>query len=159
MYEAAQFSRVTGRSTDYSTEERRLRPRDEKEGVEQWVESVFFAVGEVTFLGLPAFYGLMDAEPNVPLKFAALFAWLALVLCVGTLRGPWLGVDWPPVTPALFFLRLLYYNVVIAAVAYLGTATDLAFHSPVPTATVTVLLSVGSALAFPRLAWTVGAHR
>jgi len=146
---------MPGHGSDYSTEERQLRTRDEKEGVEQWVESVFFAVGEVTFLGLPAFYGLMDAEPNAPLKFAALFAWLALVICIGTFRGPWLDVDWPPVTPLLLLLRLLYYNVVIAPVAYGGAAIDLAFHLPTVTAAVAVLLSVGSAVAFPRLARAV----
>ncbi len=147
---------MTGHGSDYSTEERQLRTRDEKEGVEKWVESVFFAVGEVTFLALPAFYGLMDAEPNAPLKFAALFSWLALVVCVGTFRGPWLDVDWPPVTPLLLLLRLLYYNVVVAVVAYAGATIDLALHSPAVTATVVVLLSVGSALVFPRLAWAVG---
>jgi hypothetical protein len=147
---------MTGHGSDYSTEERQLRTRDEKEGVERWVESVFFAVGEVTFLGLPTFYGLMDAEPNASLKFAALFAWSALVVCVGTFRGPWLDIDWPPVTPLLLLLRLLYYNVVIAVVAYVGAAIDLAFHSPAVTATVAVLLSVGGALVFPRLAWAVG---
>jgi hypothetical protein len=149
---------MPGHGSDYSMEERQLRTRDEKEGVEQWVESVFFAVGEVTFLGLPAFYGLMDAEPNVSLKFAALFSWLALVVCVGSFGGPWLDVDWPPVTPLLLLLRLLYYNVVIAAVAYVGAAIDLSLHSPAVTATVAVLLAVGSALVFPRLARAVDAR-
>lgn len=158
MYDALKILPVTGRGTDYTTEERQLRPSEGKQGVERWIESVFFAVGEVTFLGFPAFYLLMDAEPNAPLKFSALFAWMALTVSVGTFRGDWLGIDWPPVTPALFFLRLLYYNAVILAAAYVGTAIDLALHSPVVTAAVAMLLAVASAVVFPRLAWPVDAR-
>ena len=146
---------MTSRGTDHATEKRQLRPREEKEGIEEWTESFFFAIGEVTFLGVPAFYLLMDAEPNGPLKYSALFAWLAFCLSVGTLRGHWIDIDWPPVTPALALLRLVYYDIVILLVAYAGAAVDLAFHSPFVTATVAVVLAVGGALVFPRLAWPV----
>ena len=155
MYEAAENFDVMSRGTDHATEERQLRTRKGKEGIEEWIESLFFAVGEVTFLCLPAFFLLMDAEPNGPLKFAALFAWIALCLSVGTFRGHWVDIDWPPVTPALLLLRLVYYDVVILAIAYAGTGVDLAFHSPVVTATVAAVLAVGCALAFPRLAWSI----
>ncbi|KZN24738.1 hypothetical protein A4G99_10395 [Haladaptatus sp. R4] len=155
MYEAAENFEMMSRGTDHATEERRLRTREEKEGIEEWTESFFFAVGEVTFLCVPAFYVLMDAEPNGPLKFSALFGWLALCLSVGTFRGHWIDIDWPQVTPALVLLRFVFYDAVILGVAYAATGVDIAFHSPVVTATTAVVLAVGCALLFSRLGGAV----
>ncbi|WP_435159316.1 hypothetical protein [Haladaptatus sp. DFWS20] len=149
---------MTGHSTDQTNDERQLRPRDEKGGLEGWVEHVFFAVGEVTFFGIPAFAALMLAEPNGPLKFAAIFVWATLTLATGTLRGNWHGIDWPRMSPMLVALRLAYYNVVILTVSYAGAMADLAVHSPAVTAGVAVVLSLGCALAFPRLAMLIDAR-
>ncbi len=143
---------MTGSGTDHAIEERQLRQRDEKAGVEQWVEHVFFAVGEVTFLGIPAFMLLLGASPNRALKFAAIFAWATLALATGSFRGEWNDVEWPRMTPVLFALRLGYYNAVILAVSYAAAMVDLALLSPVVTAGVSVALSACCAWAFPRLA-------
>lgn len=152
MCEAAKIPYVTNRGTDYATQERQLTAREEKEGVEQWLEHVFFAAGEVTFLGLPAFFVLMDAEPNAPLKFAALFAWATLVVATGTFRDSRIGVEWPPVTPVLVLARFAYYVLVVVAVAYAGAGVDLLVGSPALTAAVAVALTLGAARAFPALA-------
>lgn len=142
---------MTGRSTDYATEERQIRRREEKAGVEQWFEDVFFALGEVTFLSLPAFVALMDAEPNGPLKFTLLVAWTTLTLTIGTLRSERFSVEWPPMTPLQFVVRLGYYNAVVTLIAYAGARTDLALRSPVVTAGVAAVLSGSAAWAFARL--------
>ncbi|WP_227374928.1 hypothetical protein [Haladaptatus halobius] len=149
---------MTGRSTDYAPDERQLRPREGKAGVEQWIEDVFFALGEVTFLSLPVFVALMDAEPNGPLKFTLLVTWTTLTLTVGTLRGERFGVEWPPMTPSQFVVRLVYYNAVVTLIAYAGARADLAFRSPVVTAGVAAALSVGAAWAFARLVRTATAR-
>jgi hypothetical protein len=151
MWRGVERRGVTGRSTDYATEERQLSRREEKEGTELFLQDVFFAVGEVTFLGLPAFLALMVAEPNAPLKYAALFSWATLSLAVGAFRGGRFGVAWPPVSPRLVAVRLGYYDATILAAAYAGAAVDLALRSPVVTAAVAVLVSLAAALAFPRI--------
>ncbi|WP_266079672.1 hypothetical protein [Haladaptatus caseinilyticus] len=143
---------MTGHSTDRTNDERQLRPREKKGGLEQWVEYVFFAVGEVTFLGLPAFALLMLAEPNGPLKFAAIFVWATLALITGTMRCEWHDIRWPRMTPVLVVVRLCYYNAVILTVSYFGAMADITLHSPAVTAAVAVVLSFGCALAFPRVA-------
>ncbi|WP_458206754.1 hypothetical protein [Haladaptatus sp. NG-SE-30] len=142
---------MTGRSTDYAIEERQLQQREGKEGVEKWIENVFFALGEVTFLALPAFAALMDAVPNAPTKFVALFAWVSLTLTTGTLRGERFATEWPSLTPLSLIARLAYYNAVVLLVTEAGVQADLAFHSPVVTAGVAVVLSVVAGVAFPRL--------
>lgn len=156
--EDTKISPVTGRSTDYATEERQIRRREEKAGVEQWFEDVFFALGEVTFLSLPAFVALMDAEPNAPVKFTLLVAWATLTLTVGTLRYGQFGVEWPPMTPSQFVVRLVYYNAAVTLIAYAGANVDLALRSPVVTAGVAALLSVCATWGFARLVRTAAAR-
>ena len=151
MCDGLEPSVVTGRSTDYATEERQIRRREEKEGVELFLQDVFLALGEVTFLGLPAFLALMTAEPNAPLKYAALFSWATLALAVGAFRGGRFGVEWPPTSPSLLLVRLLYYDATILGAAYAGASADLALRSPVVTAVVAVLASLAAARAFPRV--------
>ncbi|WP_327050901.1 hypothetical protein [Halomicrococcus gelatinilyticus] len=146
---------MTERGTDHATEERQLRRRDEKEGTELFLQDVFFALGEVTFLGLPAFLWLLVAEPNAPLKYAALFSWATLSVAVGAFRGGRFGVAWPPTSPSLVVVRLLYYDATILAAAYAGAAGDLVLRSPVVTAAVAVVVSLAAALAFPRVAAAV----
>ncbi|WP_458185833.1 hypothetical protein [Haladaptatus sp. NG-WS-4] len=142
---------MTSRGTEYTVEERQLRPRDGKQGIERWIENVFFALGEVTFLSLPAFTALMDADPNAAVKYAALFVWATLTLAIGTLRGERFGAAWPSMSPLSFVVRLGYYNAVVLLVTRAGVRADLAFRSPVVTAGVAVVLSVGAAMALPRL--------
>ena len=149
---------VSRASTDRATQERQVRKRDEKEGVERWLEDVFFALGEVTFLALPALLSLMDAEPNVPLKYAALFAWATLVLATGTLRDDRVGGRWPAVSPASVAVRFVYYNAAVLVAAYVGTAVDLSLGSPVVTAAVATLVALTAAAAFPRLVAALGAR-
>ncbi|WP_227353194.1 hypothetical protein [Haladaptatus salinisoli] len=149
---------MTGRSTDYAPNERQLRPREEKEGVERWLEDVFFALGEVTFLSLPAFVALMDAEPNAPVKFTLLVAWATLTLTVGTLRYGRFGVEWPPMTPSQFVVRLAFYNATVTLIAYAGANVDLALRSPAATAGVAALLSVCATWGFARLVRTAAAR-
>ena len=155
MCDGVEGRAVTRRSTDHATEERQLRRRDEKEGVELLLQDVFFALGEVTFLGLPAFLWLLAAEPNAPLKYAAMFSWATLSVAVGAFRGGRFGVEWPPASPSLVVVRFLYYDATILAAAYAGAAVDLALRSPVLTAGVAVLVSLAASLAFPRVAATV----
>lgn len=157
MWDDAETRAVSRASTDYATQERQVRARDEKEGVERWLEDVFFALGEVTFLALPALFSLMDAEPNVPLKYAAMFVWATLVLATGTMRDDRFGGRWPPVSPVLVAVRFVYYNAVVLAGAYGGAAVDLSLGSPVVTAAVATLVALAAAAGFPRLVAALGA--
>ena len=145
---------MTERGTDRTTERRKAGPRNEsKIGVEEWVENVFFGGSEVALLGFPMLFALMNAPFNAEVKFAAIVAVCTLSLAIGTVRQVE-SLDWPRMTPALFFVRILYHSAAIGVAAYGGAAIDLLAGSVVGSLVFVVLISLGAIRLFPCLvAW------
>lgn len=144
---------MTGRGTDSATERRKAGPRaTRKVGVEKWIESVFYGGSEVVVCGFPALFVLMNAPFNVEVKFAALVVLVTLTLAIGTVRdGRIESLEWPPLTPVLFVIRVSYHSAVIAIAAYGGAAVDLLGGTALGSLLIAVLLSLGAVWLFPRL--------
>lgn len=114
------------RGTDLSTEQRQLRPREENDALGTWLEHLFDAASEVFVFTLPVLLLVMLAG-DVELSFVTVAALGAMVLGVGLQRQRPLGPPWPKVTPVLGLLRLLVYNVALAAGLWVG---EVAFTDP-----------------------------
>lgn len=145
---------MSERGTDPTTEQRKAGPQNEtKIGVEQWVENVFFGGSEVAILGFPMLFALMNAPFNSEVKFAAIVAVCTLSLAIGTVRQVE-SLNWPRMTPVLFFVRVVYHSTVIGVAAYGGAAVDLFAGSAVGSLVFVVLVSLGAVWLFPRIvAW------
>lgn len=153
------------RGTDRSTEERRLRPREEEnDALGRWLESLFDALGEVALACIPALlFALMAGEAVT--KFAAAVALGAFVVGVGAGRHGRIrpGPPWPRITPLLVALRVVYYNAAFLGAVLLGVAAAPnlglgAEWSPVDVggASLVAALIVAVAVAlFPRVARAV----
>ncbi len=79
-------------------EERRIRPREEKEGTDRWIQDVFFAFGQTIILGWPMLL-LVFQTPYVyeEASLSAMVGFVSIVLALGTFRGGWVDVGrpWP----------------------------------------------------------------
>jgi hypothetical protein len=114
------------RGTDLSTEQRQLRPREENDALGTWLEHLFDAASEVFVFTVPVLAVVMLAG-DVELTFVAVAALATMVLGVGIQRQRPLGPPWPKVTPLLGLLRLVVYNVALAATLWMG---EVAFAEP-----------------------------
>jgi hypothetical protein len=115
------------RGTDLSTEQRQIRPREENDGLGKWLEALFDATAEVFVFAIPVL-AVVFLTGDLEVTFATVVALGALVVGVGLQRHRPLGPPWPGMTPLLVLVRLVVYNVAIAAGLVLG---GLAFAEPV----------------------------
>jgi hypothetical protein len=108
-------------------EERRIRPRERKEGTDRWIQDVFFAFGQTILLGWPMLL-LVFQTPYVyeEVSLTAIVGFLAIVLALGTLRGGWVdvGKPWPLLSASVLGGRGGYLRAGRRA-AYLSSALGL----------------------------------
>lgn len=115
------------RGTDFSTDQRQLRPREENDGLGKWLETGFDASAEVLVFSIPVL-AVVFLTSNGELTFVTLVALAAFVVGVTVQRHRPLGPAWPPMSPLLVLGRLLFYNVVLVVGLLVGR---LAFSTPV----------------------------
>jgi ribose/xylose/arabinose/galactoside ABC-type transport system permease subunit len=115
------------RGTDLSTEQRRIRPREENDRLGKWLEALFDAAAEVLVFTIPVL-SLVFLTGDLELSFVTVAGLAAFVLGVGLQRHRPLGPSWPRMTPLLVLVRLVLYNVALVAGLALG---GLLFTEPV----------------------------
>ncbi|WP_135824358.1 hypothetical protein [Halorussus ruber] len=122
------------------------------DGLERWLDHVFFAGLEVSVLSIPALVVLLFASPQGPISLAGLVAVVVLTCAVGTFRGGWFDSrDWPPAgDPYTLPVRSAYYSATIAGAASLGTAAHTALATPFAGILTAAIVSVVGAAALPR---------
>ena len=154
------------RQTRAATERRRwtwhglgTAAQTDKDGVGVFLDDVVYVFAEISFLSLPVLYAVMMGAGRAyfGVKTGVFAAWMAMVL-VGTLiRGGWLtplATDvpgWVSLKPSLVVLRLVYYNAVMGAVAYLGGTFATAGY-PFLSVVCPAVVGAGAAGLFPAVA-------
>ena len=154
------------RQTRAATERRRwawhglgTSARADKDGVGLFLDDAAYAFAEISALGLPALYAvMMGAElAYFGAKAGLLAAWMAMVLAATLIRGGWvtpLATDvpgWVSLKPSLVALRLVHYNAVMGAAAYLGGAFAAAGF-PALSLVVPAVVGAGAVGLFPAAA-------
>lgn len=151
------------RGTDLSTEQRQLRPREEESSLSKWLQNAFDATAEVLVFAIPIL-AVVFLTGDVEVTFVLLAALCSLVLGVAVQRHRPLGLPWPGMTPLLVLVRLVVYNVALAAGLALG---GLLFADPVVgfswveqpilgPSLVAALVAVVAVVGFPYLASVLG---
>ncbi|EJN61305.1 hypothetical protein [Halogranum rubrum] len=115
------------RGTDFSTDQRQIRPREEESELSKWLQDAFDATAEVLVFSIPVL-AVVFLTSDVELTFVTLAVIGAFSLGVTVQRHRPLGPAWPPMSPRLVLGRLLFYNIVLVAGLGLG---GLAFTDPV----------------------------
>ncbi len=134
--------------------------RSEKSRFGQFLHDCSHIFGDVSVLSLPVLFAIMAAPGTgvYDATAAGLLAWMTMVAVGTAIRGGWIKpiatdtLGWVSLTPSLIVLRILYYNIVLAAAAFGGPALAIATGVGPLSLVVAGLLAVGSMLAFPRLA-------
>ncbi|WP_224268818.1 hypothetical protein [Haloprofundus salinisoli] len=119
---------------------------------ERWLDFVFFAAMEVSFLSLPVLVLLLGVRPAGPVSAAALTSLSTTVVAVGSFRGRTLDVGaWPRVGQLRTMpIRSAYYGAVIGGGTHLGTVVHLETGVGWAVVVVPALLSVLALAALPR---------
>ncbi len=154
------------RGTDYATERRQIREREENDGIGTLLESLFEGMVEVFLLALPALVVYVYSA-SVDAKFSAFVSLLTLGLGVGVLRDERFGPTWPPLSPALVLARFVCYNAAVWLSVTLGAllGLDLGFRvhwsssDVLGLALVAVVVSLVAVAAIPSLARALWSNR
>lgn len=124
------------------------------------VGDVVYAVFDVSVPALPVLVLVLNLEPitSVGVKNALVFAWGTAVLGVALFYGDWVtpprrtNPGWIPITPPLFGVRTLYYNLLLVVAGYCGGSVGSLTQSMYLSA----LIGVGmSAVAIGLFPWFV----
>lgn len=121
-----------------------------KEGIERWLDDLFFAFCEVVVLGIPVLLALvMTSDPGTTL--AAIVAVVTLTLAVTLVRSERtrLSAIWPRFRPSTTLARVLWYNATLAVAAYVGVAIDSVLLPGFGTVVFAASVSVGAAATLP----------
>jgi hypothetical protein len=136
------------------------RTVEEKDAFGAWINDIEYAFGDVSGLSLPILaYVAYTGNPRYfGVTYAALLAWMTMVVSVGTIRGGWvvpLATDihgWVSLKPSLILLRIFYYNIALAVAIYASTLIGLMINWPPITTLVAILIGAVAIGLFPRLA-------
>ncbi|WP_224449501.1 hypothetical protein [Haloprofundus salilacus] len=119
---------------------------------ERWLDFIFFAAMEVSFLVLPVLVLLLGVRPAGPASAAAMTSLSTTVVAVGSFRGRYLDVGaWPRVGQFRTMpIRSAYYGSVVGVGTYLGTAVYLRTGVGWTVVVVPAALSLLALAALPR---------
>lgn len=107
------------RGTDFSTDQRQLRSREENDGIGRFLQTGFDGMVEVLVFSLPVLT-LVFLTSDVEITFVTIAAIVALAVGVTVQRFRPLGRPWPKMTLRLIVARLVVYNVTLVAGLALG---------------------------------------
>lgn len=132
----------------------------EKNWFGRWLDDVAYAFAEVSILGLPALWVVMQSTDlgAFGLKATALVAWTTMVLGAATIRSGFLtplGTDvrgWVTLSPSLILFRLVYYNAALAIASYWSVWIARAVSIEIASIAIAFLLAALTVGAFPWLA-------
>lgn len=132
----------------------------EKGNFGRFLDDVVYAFADVSVPLVPFLWFVMVSIPNLffGVKASALVAWTTMVVEVALIRGGWLsplGTEtpgWVSLTPSLLLLRLIYFNTLLAVVAYGGGSVAKTMGLPLVSIVVSVVCAGIGVGVFPRLA-------
>ncbi|WP_423744447.1 hypothetical protein V5735_16160 (plasmid) [Haladaptatus sp. SPP-AMP-3] len=132
----------------------------EKSGFGRFLDDIVYAFADVSLPLIPFLWYVRVGAPNrfFGLKTSAFVGWMTMVVVAALIRGGWLPPlatetrGWVSLAPALLLFRLVYFNGVLAAVAYGGGTVANAMGLPLVSVAFSMALASVGIAAFPRLA-------
>ncbi|MCU4972631.1 hypothetical protein OB955_07750 [Halobacteria archaeon AArc-m2/3/4] len=137
--------------------------RVEKSPVNRYLHDVTYVFADVSIPSLPVLFVVMmtSVEAGFGAVPATMVGWATLVAVAAAIRGGWiqpLATDtpgWVAVTPSLVVLRLVYYNLLLFAVAYGSVALADLVGRPAASLGFAFAIALLATVLFPRVAESV----
>lgn len=123
-----------------------------KEGLEKYTEDVFFALGEVSILGMPVLMAVVvTLEYEAERTLGAIVALATLTLAVATVRSgrTRIGAAWPGFRPSTVLVRIVWYNLAFALAAYGGGAIDVVLRPGLGSVGFAAAVSIAAVVTLP----------
>ncbi|WP_139025488.1 MULTISPECIES: hypothetical protein [Haladaptatus] len=124
------------------------------------VGDLVYAVFDISIPALPVLVLILNLEPisAIGVKNALVFGWGTAVVGIALFYGEWVTPPtrtepgWLSLTPSLFGVRILYYNVLLLVAGYCGGYIGSFSHSMYLSALVGITISTIAISFFP---WVV----
>ncbi|MCU4740723.1 hypothetical protein [Natronoglomus mannanivorans] len=137
--------------------------RVEKSPVNRYLHDVTYVFADVSIPSLPVLFVVMmtSVEAGFGAVPATMVGWATLVAVAAAIRGGWIqppATDtpgWVAVTPSLVVLRLVYYNLLLFAVAYGSVALADLVGRPAASLGFAFAIALLATVLFPRVAESV----
>ena len=161
------MDRVPGRDTRSATSRQRQtsygwgkRTLKETDALGCLLHDAAYVLGDVSVAALPVllYTTVMTEIGHFNAGSAMFVAWLATVAVGAVIRGGWvlpLATEvpgWVSMTPALFAVRIVYFNCALAAAAFGGAALATAVGVPPASMVLAVLVAAVATMLFPAVA-------
>lgn len=154
----------TRERTTADHDDRQLRPREERAGLDRWLYDLYFhGFGQTTFLGLLMLWTVLQTPfLGLEAKTAVVGAWPGAMLAIGTLRSEVVGVGrpWPALTNrklgvrggyGAWASRAVYVSATLGLGTYGGVAVAVVTGDVLLAVPVAAVLAVAGVVALPYL--------